>query len=723
MEITFLGGAEEIGASCAVLDMDGARLVIDCGQRMNAPQGCGLPDLSFLESGPTVAAVLVTHAHADHIGALPALEPYLPADCPIYATEPTIAIAKVMLEDTLRIMNLHRSGDGELALFPAPAVRAAIARFRPVRWGKATRPAGSNLLATWFPAGHILGAAMIELRGEKESVLFSGDISVADQLSVPGVFVPAIRPTVLVLESTYGNRLHAHRPTQERRLVERVRAANAAGGSVLFPTFALGRAQEVLLILGRAMRAGSLPEIPVFADGLVRAVAKVYSRYTDDLAPLCRQLWEQGLDPIFPEDLPIHPIRNNQEREAVARGRPCVVVASSGMLQGGASQFYAKQWMSDERNLILVTGYQDEESPGQALLNLVAQAPGQVRYFKMGGVRTEVACQVESCQLSAHADTGELVTVATKLKPALILPVHGDAEAREGLAKGLLASSRADVVLPVNGDSYTFEGERSRSRRAAPTSRANPLSFWPPWDPQGPRELDLAKFHAWLVEQEPPISWITIEELAEIWKSPDTPSNEDWERLRMAVYGQAQPYFLPDSRRPYLLRLTPPENLRALPEAEHRIAVEQAADVLKSLFPQGSGLVRFGFYPEEGAARLEFRFPRATRQRMARRLGEFRERTGWRVDMPLGTREADLAAALRELSKANNDPPHALDHDQCEWILDSDLGLSAEGQADLAERFQRKTGYSLRFGSTAMPGSRQPADSESSDDPAAEVRA
>ena len=112
MQITFLGGAEEVGASCAALDIDGARVLIDCGQRLGAGPGEALPDFSLLEEGPPITAVLVTHAHADHIGALPALEPFLPDDCPILASDATIALARVMLQDSVRIM----SGSGRTAV-------------------------------------------------------------------------------------------------------------------------------------------------------------------------------------------------------------------------------------------------------------------------------------------------------------------------------------------------------------------------------------------------------------------------------------------------------------------------------------------------------------------------------------------------------------------------------------------------------------------------------
>lgn len=695
MDVTFLGGAEEIGASCAVLDLEGVRLLIDCGQRMSAPPGQALPDFSHLEAGPPIQAVLLTHAHADHVGALPALEAFLPADCPILGTEATIALARVMLEDSLRIMLRYRQGEGQLPMFPPSAVMATLERFRPVRWEKSNRIRESDVRATWFPAGHILGAGMIEVRGEKETALFSGDISVADQFSVPGVFVPAIKPHLLVLESTYGNRLHAHRPAQEKRVVERVRECIAAGGHVLFPTFALGRAQEVLLLLGKAMREGLLPRIPVYADGLVRAISKVYVRFAEELSPGCRRLWEQGLHPIFPEDLPIFPIEGESEREGIARGGPCVMVASSGMLQGGASQFYARHWIGQPENLILITGYQDEESPGQALLNLATTSRDTVRSFKMAGVRTEVRCNVESFQLSAHADNGELIAFAGKLQPRLILPVHGDRSAREALARNLMAAGRSEVVLPFNGETYTLEPGPSRAKSTPIASRISPLGHWPPWDPFEPRSLDLARFHEWLVSLTPKIAWITLDELAEMWKSPQPVSDEEMIQVREAVYEQSQPYFVPDSRRPSILRVTPPENLAGSATEPSRISVEAATNILREIFPKESGLRRFGFFPDERLVQLDFQFPAAARRRYVHRLGEFTERTGWKLELNHGTDPQDLAEVLRDWLALADAPAIEVAADQLQVRLVSPGALPVTANDDFAERFERKTGFHL----------------------------
>ncbi len=241
--------------------------------------------------------MLITHAHTDHIGALPALIPFLPDDCPIYATAPTIALIKVMLDDSVNIMFRHRSVDGTLGMFPPTAVPKVLQRLEEVAWHQRIKV--DRLTCIWHPSGHILGAGMIAVKGVSQTILFTGDLSIGDQRSVAGATLPAIRPDVLVMESTYGGRMHTHRPDQERLIVERVRDTIKAGGHVLFPTFALGRAQEVLMLLANAMRSGDLPHCPIYADGMIRKISRIYSRFPDFLTAECRYLVENGLHRSF----------------------------------------------------------------------------------------------------------------------------------------------------------------------------------------------------------------------------------------------------------------------------------------------------------------------------------------------------------------------------------------------------------------------------------------
>src|SRR5512143_1050021 len=224
MRITFLGGADQVGASSLLIEIAGRRVLVDAGIQPSprARWGLGgdqLPDLAQVNRAGGVDAILVTHAHTDHTGALELVtERYR---CPVYATPVTIALTRVLHADSRRIMQTRLDEEGDLPLFDDVAVGKLLTAFVPVPFH--TRiPLGSGASITFFPAGHIAGAAMIGLESDEGRVLISGDVSVSPQRTVDGLKPPAFRPDVLVLESTYGGRLHANRATEERRLVERV---------------------------------------------------------------------------------------------------------------------------------------------------------------------------------------------------------------------------------------------------------------------------------------------------------------------------------------------------------------------------------------------------------------------------------------------------------------------------------------------------------------------
>lgn len=259
MDITFLGGGNEIGASCALVEIGEHRVLVDCGVRMTGDNV--LPDFGLLSARhlPAVDAVLLTHAHFDHSGALPVFHQQYPTT-PVYMTPPTQALVSVLLQDALRIAQSRFDTDGDLPAFPAAAVEALMTRIIPVRFAEPTPIGTTSLTATWFPAGHILGAASIGIEGNDHGttvrVLFSGDLAVGDQLTVPGMPVPTAfrQPDVLVIESTYGNRLHSPRRAEEQRLVQLVSGVLARQGKLLIPAFAIGRAQEIALLLIREIR-------------------------------------------------------------------------------------------------------------------------------------------------------------------------------------------------------------------------------------------------------------------------------------------------------------------------------------------------------------------------------------------------------------------------------------------------------------------------------------
>lgn len=439
VKVSFLGGASAIGASCAVVETAQTRLVIDCGVRFET--GNALPDLAPL-SGRGLDAIVLTHAHSDHSGGLPVLCDAHPAT-PVYTTPPTGDLAAILFQDALKLMHSPER-DAEIPLYTQTQVTRLLDNIRPTPFGASQTV--KDVTITLLPASHILGAAMVHLQTPGGSLLFTGDFSVSSQLTVPALTRPSLHVDLLVSEATYGARLHEDRRTAEERLLAQIRSVVERQGRVLIPAFAVGRAQEVLLILKRALRNGSLPPVPVFVDGMVRRVCAVYRKHEAYVTRTLARDIRQAEHPFYTQG--ITPVQSPAERDQALAQRPAVVVASSGMLSGGASVVYAWAFAEHEADAILFTGYQDEESPGRALLRLAA-GEGD-RQLKLGDRLVEVRCQVDTYGLSAHADRMQIVGLIEALRPRTVVLVHGDDEAKRALAAGL---SCRDVLLADNGQS------------------------------------------------------------------------------------------------------------------------------------------------------------------------------------------------------------------------------------------------------------------------------
>ena len=454
MKITFLGGADEVGASCTLVEIAGKQLLIDAGIRISPRSSRGiqnsqLPDLQPITAVGGPDFVLVTHAHTDHTGALPLVMEQYP-QAPVLATAATQALTRVLQLDAQRIMKTRQDEEGELPLFDAISVQRLLDAFQTVDFNKSVKLA-ENLQVTYYTAGHIAGAAVLVLESNEGTLVFSGDISKSEQRTVKSVAVPPVKADALILESTYGGRLHANRVGEEKRLIQTLQKVTERGGKVLIPAFALGRAQEVIQIL--LAHADEL-DVPVYVDGMVRTVCDAYQSFSDILPKSAARL--AGKDHLFFRGN-IRPIRSSQERREVALSdQPLVVVASSGMLTGGASVAYARYFAPGEANAILMTGYQDEEAPGRFLQRLMQERQrGESPTLKLGDATVKVRCEIDTYSLSAHADESELVSFAEALRADDIMLVHGDPAARHSLATALRQRGRS-VATPRIGQTKTL---------------------------------------------------------------------------------------------------------------------------------------------------------------------------------------------------------------------------------------------------------------------------
>ncbi|MBN2387528.1 MAG: MBL fold metallo-hydrolase [Anaerolineales bacterium] len=640
MKIIFLGGADEVGASGTLIETAGRRILVDCGIRPSARARGGsveadqLPDLSQIESGSgQLDAVLITHAHIDHTGALElVLERY--PDVPVYTTAPTLALTRVLHQDSHRIMQSRLEEEGELPIFDEVAVQRLMSAMVPVPF-KTRLSVTDGLAVTFFPAGHIIGAAMIGLESQEGNLLLSGDFSISPQRTVDGARPPAFRPDAFIVESTYGGRLHANRAAQERKLVETVAQVTAAGGKVLIPAFALGRAQEILLILNEHQQRGDLPAIPIWADGMVRTICQTYPAFGEAL-PLALQ--ERGAQ-FF--NAHIRPVASNDQRNAILwNPGPAVIVASSGMLAGGPSLSYARALAGKPEHAILLTGYQDEESPGRRLQELGERGAGSLH---LGKDKVDVKCRIATYSLSAHADESQIINLTETLDPETVFLVHGDGSARASIEKALVARQRS-VRLPKAGQMFELSFEKTA--RIIKPNRSDDLRA-------SQAELNRQRREKMAAYADAVGKWIVIQGDA---AAPVLCCAVESDHLLVEVaLGLVQAIY-PEAVLAVMGELPPTEEeLAPLRTGTAKAAIlepNQAIATASGHFPPEAGLRKSGYRLADRILTLTFDFPDSARISYADSITQLEQMTGWRVEVTPETNQSALNALVREMLPA-----------------------------------------------------------------------
>ena len=451
MNYVFLGGAGEVGASCLLVKVAGRNILFDCGVRVNQTREKSLPNLELLRvHAPTLDAIFISHAHADHIGALPLVHKMYPTT-PIYTTTPTAHAATVMLGNAVRLSLREALLEKENGLiFSENMVQKALNNILTtdhleawidIGWGK-------NWAFKFIPAGHILGAVSIALRTQEGTYLYTGDVSAFNQRFVEGIGdkLTGINPDFMWCEATYGDSNHPTRKSEEQKIAKDVAAIIQDGGNVLIPAFALGRAQEIARILLTSIRSQVIPAFPIVTDGLVNKINKVYEENIK-FSRMKTEHETRGKSPFFlilgiSTTLPV------QREHLMNLDMPKCVIASSGMLTGGASVDYAKAWAGIPQNAIFLSGYQDHESPGGHLQTL-----RQNNYLRFrDGMNVQVKCKIKRFHLSAHSDQRQLIRMIKQANPKAIALAHGGKKAIKTLTEKL--SKDFLVTMPENNLIY-----------------------------------------------------------------------------------------------------------------------------------------------------------------------------------------------------------------------------------------------------------------------------
>jgi metallo-beta-lactamase family protein len=447
VQLQFLGAAETVTGSKFLITTGNSRLLVDCGlfQGVKNLRRRNWQPLPFNSSD--LDAVVLTHAHLDHSGYVPALVDHGYRG-KVFCSAATCALCEILLPDSgylqeedARFADKHRTSRHEkaLPLYTEREARAALERLQPLtigEWHQVT----SDLRIRLTPVGHILGACCVEVTDGHVTVLFSGDLG---RQKDPVMYPPGTvsEADYVVVESTYGNRHHA--PSDVRQLMEDVvNTTVRRGGAVLIPAFAIGRAQLALHILQELKASGRIGDVPVFLNSPMAITAtELYCRFHD-----LHRLSGEQCEAI---DNNTHYVRSVADSKAlVARHFPSVIISASGMATGGRVLHHLKAMLEDDRNTVLFIGFQAPGTRGAALV------AGTDR-VKIHGAYYPVRAEVRSFDaLSAHADCEELVAWLSHVQPPPkhCFVVHGEAAAADSLRLKIKDELGWSVSVPEHGE-------------------------------------------------------------------------------------------------------------------------------------------------------------------------------------------------------------------------------------------------------------------------------
>jgi metallo-beta-lactamase family protein len=462
MKITFHGAARTVTGSRHLLEVNDRRILLDCGLFQGRRDEAEHRNRHMGFDAGAVHAVVLSHAHIDHCGALPALVKF-GFKGPIHATPATADLCDVMLRDSAHIqekdaetINRREGLVGDRAKKPLYTEEDAARTAQRFRRQVRRRPfeVCEGVIATFLDAGHILGAAMVRLeiseKGRRRTLLFSGDLG-REILPIVRPPEPVDRADILLLETTYGDREHPPMEDTERKLCDLVTQTVARQGKILIPAFAVGRTQHITYLLNNLSAAGRIPPAPVFVDSpLALETTEVFRKHPDSWDPAMVNLLREknDADPFGFKMLTY--IRSADEsRKLNALDGPAIIISASGMCESGRILHHLANHAQNERNVILIVGYQAEGTLGRRIVE------GETRLRILGREVERRAAVVKMNALSAHAGKSELQKFFLGFRNRVrnLFLVHGEPAQSDAFATWARENSTAVVSVPAHGES------------------------------------------------------------------------------------------------------------------------------------------------------------------------------------------------------------------------------------------------------------------------------
>lgn len=423
IKIKCLGASHEVGRSGFEVNYNNTNLLLDYGLKINNDT------VDYPQKPESIIKhVLLSHAHLDHCGMIPWLfQKYRPH---VYLTAPTLDIAQILWEDTLKIARLEKNP----LPFSKENILDAVHNCQIINY-KQKIQIDKDISFEMFDAGHIIGSALTKIDFDKKSLLYTGDYKLESSSLHQGADLDIDSPNYMLIESTYGDRDHKNREQVEKEFIDNIKLALEEGSTIIIPAFAVGRSQEIIEILDKY----KITDVPIFLDGMGQKVSKTYLRYPGFINESYRL--KTALENVYF-------VTNQQERKKATQ-KQSIIVTTAGMLEGGPVLQYIERKLGDKRTKVYLTGFQMPGTNGHNLLHN--------KQLIIDDKLVNVPFEVKHFDFSAHIGKLDLMRSISQLNPEKVICVHGDDKVVDTFARDIEKQLGIKAIAPKLGDTVKLD--------------------------------------------------------------------------------------------------------------------------------------------------------------------------------------------------------------------------------------------------------------------------